>query len=129
MVIGSWCCGEDALVQKYFSKLEREVLRQFLHDGGYIQWSFNYQRFALQLIEMAYSIQEVVRCSFSNEVRERVARSAQLLYQMQLPNGQLPNYGSNDGALIFPLSTCGFRDFRPVIACLSRQFRDGSPYD
>lgn len=129
LVIGSWCCGEDALVQKYFSKLEREVLRQFLHDGGYIQWSFNYQRFALQLIEMAYSIQEVVRCSFSNEVRERVARSAQLLYQMQLPNGQLPNYGSNDGALIFPLSTCGFRDFRPVIACLSRQFRDGSPYD
>ena len=129
LIVGSWCCGEDKLTQRYFSMLEREISRQFLVDGGYIQWSFNYQRFALQLIEMIFCIQDKIGCSVSSTVRERVAHSAQLLYQMQLSNGELPNYGSNDGALIFPLSTCSFRDFRPLIACLSRQFCSGSPYD
>lgn len=129
LVIGSWCCREDGLTKKYHAMLEKELLRQFLIDGGYIQWSFNYQRFALQLVEMIHCLQGVIGLSLSREVQERVARSALLLYQMQLPNGELPNYGSNDGALIFPLSTCGFRDYRSLVACLLRQFGDGSPYN
>lgn len=129
LVIGSWCCGEADLTKKYHSMFEKELLRQFLVDGGYIQWSFNYQRFALQLVEMMYCLQGVIGFSLSSETQNRVARSAKLLYQMQLPNGELPNYGSNDGALIFPLSTCGFRDYRPLIACLLRQFDEGSPYE
>lgn len=129
LVIGSWCCNEDGLTKKYYSMFEKELLRQFLVDGGYIQWSFNYQRFALQLVEMMYCLQGVIGFSLSSDTQNRVARSAKLLYQMQLPNGELPNYGSNDGALIFPLSTCGFRNYRPLIACLLRQFDEGSPYE
>jgi hypothetical protein len=34
---------------------------------------------------------------------------------MQDEKGDVPNYGSNDGALIFPVTSCGFRDFRPVV--------------
>ena len=37
------------------------------------------------------------------------------MYQVQDESGDLPNYGSNDGALIFPVTVCGYRDFRPVI--------------
>jgi hypothetical protein len=29
--------------------------------------------------------------------------------------GRLPNYGANDGALILPLNTCDYLDYRPVI--------------
>ncbi len=37
------------------------------------------------------------------------------MYQVQNDNGDVPNYGSNDGALIFPVTSCGYRDFRPVL--------------
>jgi hypothetical protein len=38
-----------------------------------------------------------------------------LMYQCQDETGDMPNYGSNDGALVFPVTSCGYRDFRPVI--------------
>jgi hypothetical protein len=38
-----------------------------------------------------------------------------LMYQCQDESCDMPNYGPNDGALIFPVTSCGYRDFRPVI--------------
>ena len=38
------------------------------------------------------------------------------LYQLIDPNtGQIPFYGSNDGALVLPLNNCDFTDFRPLL--------------
>jgi hypothetical protein len=37
------------------------------------------------------------------------------MYQLQDKTGDVPNYGSNDGALIFPVTTSNYRDFRPVL--------------
>ena len=39
---------------------------------------------------------------------------------MQDPvSGRVPNYGSNDGALLFPLSACDYLDYRPALNALS----------
>lgn len=37
---------------------------------------------------------------------------------MDVESGYLPNYGSNDGALFFPLSTSDYRDYRPQLDAL-----------
>ena len=43
-------------------------------------------------------------------------------------SGQTPNLGANDGALIFPLSSMPFNDFRPTVQAAARAFlRTGLP--
>ena len=34
-------------------------------------------------------------------------------------SGKVPNYGANDGALVFPLSTCGYLDYRPQLNAIN----------
>lgn len=41
-----------------------------------------------------------------------------MMYQCQDESGDMPNYGANDGALVFPLTSCSYRDFTSVISSL-----------
>jgi len=67
----------------------------------------------LQILECIYKISG--ETGFSITENKRIKNSVLLLYQLQAENGDVPNYGSNDGALMFPLTSCEYRDFRPVL--------------
>lgn len=116
LIIGAWCCEDESTVQKSYLLMDEEIKKQFLNDGGYTQYSFNYQRFTLQIIECLYKISEKTGLYITE--KDRIKNSVHLLYQVQDENGDVPNYGSNDGALIFPLTTCEYRDYRPVLNAL-----------
>lgn len=118
MIIGAWCCEDDRTLDRAYRLLDKEIYSQFTPDGGYKQFSFNYQRFALQICSRVISLSETTGKSLSAISLERIRKSALLLYQCQNENGDLPNYGSNDGALIFPVTCCGYRDFRPSIGAV-----------
>nr|WP_315362825.1 heparinase II/III family protein [Cytobacillus firmus] len=134
LIIGAWACEDDKNMKKAYTLLDKEIYKQFLPDGGYRQYSFNYQRFALQLMELNFKLSGRTKQDLSNRSKELIKSSANLLYQMQDESGDVPNYGSNDGALIFPVTSCGYRDFRPVVNTLfaiidgSRLFEHGN-YD
>lgn len=115
MVIGAWCCEDEQQLDKAFRLLTEVIDEQFSIDGGYRQFSFNYQRLVLQDLECILSIQGIVGKHLPEKVNEKIKNSAWLMYQCQDESGDMPNYGSNDGALIFPVTSCGYRDFRPVI--------------
>ena len=115
LIIGAWCCEDNKRLDKAYKLLDDEIQKQFMDDGGYVQFSFNYQRFVLQIIECIYKINETTGRNLSEKSKERILRSTLLMYQVQDECGDVPNYGSNDGALIFPVTTCGYRDFTPVI--------------
>jgi len=115
LIIGAWCCDDNQGINQGYKLLNAETEKQFLSDGGYTQYSFNYQRFTLQLFECVYKISENTGISISDKARERITDSALLMYQVQDITGDVPNYGSNDGALIFPLTACDYRDFRPTL--------------
>lgn len=115
MIVGSWCCTDYQQLEKAYKLLDEVIDEQFTKDGGYIQQSFNYQRLALQVINVVISINEKTKLSLSDNSYEKVLNSALLMYQCQDENGDVPNYGSNDGALVFPLSSCCYRDFRPTL--------------
>jgi hypothetical protein len=115
LIIGAWCCEDNTRLRRAYNLLDKEVKKQFFQDGGYIQCSFNYQRFALQIIECVFKLSKKTGMSVSEDTKERVKKSVILMYQAQDENGDVPNYGSNDGALIFPVTVCDYRDFRPVL--------------
>lgn len=114
MAVGAWCCRDNSRIKYAFSKLNKVIDRQFTRDGGYIQHSFNYERLALQDIEVVLSIERKAGCRLNAQSRDKILKAARLMYQCQDTNGDMPNYGPNDGALAFPVTSCGYRDFRTV---------------
>lgn len=119
LIVGAWCSGDDRALRKGYRLLEKEIKKQFYPDGGYIQYSFNYQRFSLQIVECILKIEEKTKIGISKEAIKRIKNSVLQLYQMQDDISQdVPNYGSNDGALIFPVTASDYRNFSPVINTL-----------
>ena len=115
IIIGAWCSGDDISLKRVYYLMDAEINNQFFEDGGYIQYSFNYQRFALQIMEFVLKISDKTGIHLSEHSIELIKKSTLLLYQLQDETGYVPNYGSNDGALIFPVTTCDYRDFRPIL--------------
>lgn len=113
LIIGAWCCEDEDGTIRAYKLLDREIQNQFVLDGGFTQYSFNYHRFVLQIIECIYKISDKTKLYITEE--ERIKNSVLLIYQVQNKNGEVPNYGSNDGALIFPVTSCGYNDYRPVL--------------
>ena len=113
IIVGAWCVCDDKKIDKAYKLLDEVVDEQFTSDGGYRQFSFNYQRLALQDLEVVMSIDNGRK--ILDRCKDKIKNSAWLMYQCQDESGDVPNYGSNDGALIFPVSSCGYRDFSPII--------------
>ncbi len=98
---------------------EEEVDYQVYDDGTFLQFSMNYHRVLTQLLTFGISLTEHCNKPFSKNVKEKAYKSVNFLYQcLQEENGELPNYGSNDGALFFPFSTSEYRDYRPQLNAL-----------
>ena len=98
---------------------EQEIDYQIETDGTYLQNSMNYHRVVVQLLTYAMAIADANGEKYNDVVYDRAYKSLNFLYQCQeLSNGWLPNYGSNDGALFFPLSTADYRDYRPQLDAL-----------
>lgn len=99
--------------------LESEGLKQIYKDGSYLQHSMNYHRLMLQDYLLVFRLAEVYNDKFSDNLKNRVASAVNFLYQMQDEHsGRVPNYGANDGALIIPLNSCSYLDYRPVSQAL-----------
>lgn len=98
---------------------EEEIAYQIYPDGTYLQYSNNYHRVVIQLLTLAISFAERQQEKWSDTVYNRAALSLEFLNsQCEASTGELPNYGSNDGALFFPLSNTAYRDFRPALNAL-----------
>lgn len=115
MIAGAWCTNDERRLKWAYRVLNKVILKQFSIDGGYIQQSFNYQRVALQDIEAVLRMNAATGRDLSREAKGRVLNSVLQMFQCQDTSGDMPNYGANDGALIFPVTSCGYRDFTPCI--------------
>lgn len=114
-IVGAWCCTDDRELDRAFARLDGVIAEQFTADGGYRQFSFNYQRLALQDLECILSLEARVGRHLTEMSRNRIQKAAELMYQCQDDSGDMPNYGANDGALVFPVTSCGYRCFTPTI--------------
>ena len=115
--------------------LEREAVEQIFLDGSYSMYSLNYHRFILQIYLYALRLGELSQSPLSSLVFDRIAASIDYISQLIDPEtGQMPVYGSNDGALVLPLNNCDFTDYRPLLqlgvyATKKQFFFEPGPWD
>ena len=121
---GLWMVGllypELKHAEKYLSLgkrlLEQESANQIFPDGSYSMYSLNYHRFILQIYLYAIHLGDKNHFPLSTELKQTVTNSITYLSHLIDPQtGQMPVYGSNDGALILPLDNCAFTDYRPLL--------------
>lgn len=94
----------------------RALKGQVFLDGGYIQHSMNYHRLALQAGTWAVRLAELEGDPLPEASVDAVRKMTISLAAVVEPaTGNAPNWGPNDGALLLPLSTCPFGDFRPTL--------------
>ncbi|MBI5945851.1 MAG: alginate lyase family protein [Chloroflexi bacterium] len=121
---GLWLVGllfpelKDA--EKYFSTgrdlLEHEAVNQIFPDGSYSMYSLNYHRFILHIYLYAIQLGNLNKSPFSNHLLSSLSNSIAYLSRLIDPQtGQMPVYGSNDGALVLPLNNCDSTDYRPLL--------------
>ena len=104
---------------KGYRLLENRVDRLIFKDGGFSQYSVNYHRLMLDSISFA----EVSRLKlnlkpFSKQFYEKMSAATDWLRTLIQSNGDVPNLGANDGAMLFSLPGVDYRDFRPSL-CLA----------
>ncbi len=109
--------------------LNRALQRQISSYGEYIQHSTNYHRVMLQAALWVDTILRARGQSWPALTLEALARASHWMFSMIDPvSGSVPNLGANDGALIFPLTSCSIADFRPTVQAAARAFlRTGLP--
>jgi hypothetical protein len=121
---GLWMVGllfpELKHAEKYLSLgkqlLEQEAANQIFPDGSYSMYSLNYHRFILHIYLYAIRLGEINHSPFSKELQNSIAKSIEYLSQLINPEtGEMPVYGSNDGALVLSLNNCAFTDYRPLL--------------
>lgn len=100
--------------------LEKELLYQIYDDGTFLQFSHNYQRVLVQLLSYYLSFSNKNNLDIPSEINSKI--NSLLKYMSTIcvgKKGEVPNYGSNDGALFFRLSSSDYTDYRPQINALS----------
>jgi hypothetical protein len=109
--------------------LTREASWQVYEDGSYVLHSLNYARVVVQLLTWVASLARANCETLPGSIRESGIRLLQFLLGIQDDSsGMMPNYGPNDGALIFPLSSCDVADFRPSLQALSAALGEDLPF-
>jgi asparagine synthase (glutamine-hydrolysing) len=122
--LGLWMTGlffpelkhSDEYLSFGYLSLEREARAQIFPDGTYSMYSLNYHRFILHIYLYAIRLGELNRFPISDLLFKSITSSIEHLNQLIDPQtGQMPVYGSNDGALVLPLNNCDFTDYRPLL--------------
>lgn len=108
--------------EKYFHKGEQILIEcledQFSDDGGYIQNSHTYHRFALQSLCAVYPL--VHDPVLKKLMVQKMEASFQLLSaHVTNDTGEFPNFGPNDGAMLYNFGGSGYRDLRAILNTLS----------
>lgn len=114
--------------------LHEGVLDQITPEGVSLQHSFNYQRMVLHLLLWTLRLAELHGTPLHNDIRLRAQSAFDFLRTWVDPvSGYAPNYGSNDGSLILPLSLGEYRDYRPLLqlgaSVLDRPALQPGPWD
>lgn len=110
--------------------LEDRARQLIAEDGSFSQYSVNYHRLLLDTL----SIVEIWRrkvgeAPFSSAFTQRCRLATEWLSAFIDPeSGDAPNLGANDGARLLPITTTGYRDYRPSVQLGAALFLERAAY-
>jgi hypothetical protein len=127
--VGLWTLGilfPEFKRANYWRELGRKwIIKQVevlvYEDGSFSQQSINYHRVMLHDCLWAIRLGQINNDPLPQSLVDKTISAGKWLEQMILAsNGEAPNYGSNDGALLFPLSNSNYEDYRPVVQSIAK---------
>jgi asparagine synthase (glutamine-hydrolysing) len=122
--VGLWTAGilcpelEDAEVWRNLGEhhVREGVVDHITPEGVSQQHSFGYQRMILHLLLWTLRLAQIHKVQLHAEIHARAGAAYDFIRQwVDAESGLAPNYGSDDGTLIFPLASSPYRDFRPLL--------------
>lgn len=95
--------------------LEGRILKLISNQGTFAQKSVNYHRVVIDTMSwVLFLMNKYNETSFSNLILIRLQSLGEWQYKMiSSSKGEVPNLGSNDGAMFETLHSCDYSDFRP----------------
>jgi hypothetical protein len=84
-------------------------------DGGFSQHSTNYHRLFLHLMIWMEVVLRSEEQTFPEVTLKKIRAATQFLADMLDAEGNVPRYGADDGACLFPLTGSSHDDFRAVV--------------
>lgn len=103
------------LQKKGLRYLLSETTYQIYDDGAYIQHSMNYHRLAMDMLSVVIQTSNTMKHKLPDILRQRHSKLLTFLYSFVQENGQVPNYGNNDGAYLLPLDDYDYRNMKPSL--------------
>jgi hypothetical protein len=133
---GSWLAHSGRTQGKHWERLGRKWLENRIRrlvelDGSFSQYSLNYHRLLLDTLSMVELWRQRFGLpAFSTRWQAGAKAAAKWLRAFTDPkSGDAPNFGSNDGAKLLPLTEAEYRDYRPSVQLASTMFEKGRAYD
>lgn len=113
--------------------LENRILKLIAPQGTFSQRSVNYHRVVMDTMSWVnFNIELLNEPKFKLEINHRLQKLGEWQFKfIASPKGEVPNIGSNDGAMLETLHNCDYRDFRPSTQlffgtlCKQRLFQEG----
>ena len=115
--------GSSEWYQTGMAALAEQCAELIGPDGGFSQHSSNYHRLLLQLLTWSEIVERSVNDTLPEKVRAQAIIATDFLATLLEEDGTVPRYGADDGANLFPLSGCGYEDFRPAIGAALALFK------
>lgn len=108
--------ADASWIEKGRRFLETQAADLIYGDGSFSQHSANYHRVMLHACLWTICIGRTNGIEFGHDFMEKIRLAGRWLLVLADPvSGNMPNLGSNDGALVLPVSQCGYADYRPTI--------------
>ncbi len=110
---------EKTRLEKWKTKgrklLENRIDKLIAPQGTFAQRSVTYHRVVVDTMSwVMYAMERYSEPAFSGKIQNRLQKLGTWQYKiMASPQGDVPNIGSNDGAMFETLHNCDYRDFRP----------------
>ncbi len=95
--------------------LERECLRQILPDGGSYEYSTTYLSFVFDFFLLFKIVCDNQGISYSPELDRRLEKSCEYIYTLMDCEGNLPNIGDQDSAVLVNFGLDNHENFQSIL--------------
>lgn len=95
--------------------LERECQRQILADGGSCEYSTSYLSFVFDFFLLYKIVCEKSRINYDTKLDKRLEQSCDYIYSLMDGNGNIPNIGDQDSAILVNFGLNNHENFQSIL--------------
>jgi len=107
--------GADKWFNKGKSILEKEITRQILPDGGSFEYSTTYLSFVFEFFLLFKIACDVNAIEYSRNIDERLEKSCEFIKSIMDTNGNIPNIGDQDSAVLVDFGLSNLDNFLSIL--------------